>query len=288
MTGKQKKIALCILSYRRTEILKKTLAKNLELIGPSVLKAYVVCNDLDDSWVCEYEKDERLEVLMPPQNLGVAGGRQAIAERALEDGMEILIFVDDDAELLTLSIGDLVKYHENYDALAFKSVDKNKKIRRHELPPGLKSAKKKSEVASFVGVGHSIKAEVFLSSSYDPRFMYGFEEFDLCFSMLSQMKKILYVPDFTVMHLADPRGRISAKDVSLSRLKNKMLIARKYFLSPFILTCWVVWSLRVLIAGGRFREIRKVSTETPVNKLSWQKRVSLARQLYLLNYPLWR
>lgn len=80
----------------------------------------------------------------------------------------------------------------------------------------------------FIGCGVAIRRELFLRlGGYDPSFHYYVEEYDLAARILLDSKRILFDPDWCVIHAKDAQNR--NMDLILARLvRNNGWIAQRY------------------------------------------------------------
>jgi dolichol-phosphate mannosyltransferase len=100
-------IAVIIPSYN----VKEHILKVLSGIGPEVGRIYVVddaCPQRTGEFVRENSRDERVEVLFNPKNLGVGGAVITGYLRALEDGCRIMVKLDGDGQMAPSFIPKLV------------------------------------------------------------------------------------------------------------------------------------------------------------------------------------
>jgi GT2 family glycosyltransferase len=146
-------------------------------------------------------------------NTGVSVGRNFGAAQAMG---EILIFIDDDAVLLTEDILErLSAYFSGNSGLAlvaFKIVnDALDRVLSHEFP--MKTfdealVEREQKVGYFVGCGFAVRRSVFEKlGGFCPELFYGLEELDLSYRLIDQGFDILYSPSIVVRHSASPEVR---------------------------------------------------------------------------------
>lgn len=288
------KILVGIITYKRHDILLACLQKTrevLESLELSVSYAFV-SNDLDPTLIDKLDNNADCHVIMPDQNIGVAGGRNLIIHYARDKNeFDFILFIDDDAYL-----NKIPNFQElNKSAIyACNSVDADGNIREQDLPPGLcfkdRSNFENIQVGTFIGVCHIFGSHVFNSCDYDEITLYGFEEFNLSFKAQILDFDIFATPKLEVTHLKDPRGRIDARAVAEARLKSKLVLARTFL--PFGVRLINI-SSNVLLAAFRGVSINKIikiiaSSIPNGNPISTDKRKSLIKKLRRVNFPLYR
>lgn len=68
-------------------------------------------------------------------------------------------------------------------------------------------------VTRFIGAGHAIRREAFISAGeYDESLFFGGEERDLSYRILNLGYRIKYHPDLSVLHKVDPEARVRWQD----------------------------------------------------------------------------
>src|SRR5262249_42426326 len=101
------KIAVVIPSYRVRALILNVISK----IGPEVVRIYVIddcCPDQSGRAVQSICKDERVIVICHQENQGVGGAVMTGYQKAIDDGMEIIVKVDGDDQMDPSLIPDLV------------------------------------------------------------------------------------------------------------------------------------------------------------------------------------
>lgn len=193
------------------------------------------------------------------ENLGVCGGRNigiSIAKGAW------LLFIDDDAELITSGYDTLIKnaFINRIGILAFKVVsDAEGKKPRGELPfrfRGPAQIDRSRLVSYFVGAGFAVHREVFADSGNFPdEYFYGVEELDLSYRALMNDWKICYRPDVFVSHHRSPI-RITDETQYYHKLKNRFILSAKYLPLPYSLTFLIYWTFYLLASSVRYHATR--------------------------------
>ncbi|GAB1620096.1 hypothetical protein AAOGI_01460 [Agarivorans albus] len=267
------KVTIGVLSYKRTKDLVSLLT---DLITISVECRLVIVNndpELDIYQYVEFVKCNKfidLVYLNPGKNLGVAGGRNLILDQAV--GEYTILFDDDlhipDINLILSTCSNIFKKSE-YGGIAFNVKDFHSGgYSRYEIPHANKKVDMNSEFDTYlmIGAGHALKNDFFKKNGgYPSDFgLYGMEEIDLSFKLISKGKRIKYHPNLVVHHKKSPVGRLPQDDVMLRLFINKSKIAKRYF--PYInyLTTLTVWGAVYLIKTRQlikfFRAVRSVAS----------------------------
>lgn len=187
-------------------------------------------------------------VLRSPVNKGVAGGRNEMFRAA---SGEILFFIDDDALLITdvrtFWYGVLNEYrYGKTGALAFRSVNVDGSDRAKEIPTIM--VDRKTDVASFVGVGHVIfRKAIGCSFLYPDNLFYGMEEVYLSCRIINNGFGIRYDPDLVVCHRKSDLTRLGNAEYFIHLASNKVYISYLCFgffrrISFFFL--WSGWLMK--------------------------------------------
>jgi len=96
--GVKEQIAVVIPSYRVSTVILNVIRK----IGPEVVRIYVIddcCPDQSGSSVQSICKDERVTVIRHQENQGVGGAVMTGYQKAIDDGMDIIVKVDGDDQM---------------------------------------------------------------------------------------------------------------------------------------------------------------------------------------------
>jgi len=206
-----------------------------------------------------------VEWLRSDENVGVTGGRNQLAHRATG---EILVFLDDDAVLLTPGAGQRLQAAfadaTRLGVVAFR-------VRRPsgtgagpslEYPfrgSGTRSGARDSArpCAYFVGCGYAIRRDAQLAvGGYDDRFFYSTEEVDLSFRLLGDGWQLRYEPSIEVEHRPSTRGRSrTGSAVPGWRLRNRLLLARAHLPLAVAMPHVAVWTARTALEAARARSV---------------------------------
>ncbi|HHB1587688.1 TPA: glycosyltransferase family 2 protein, partial [Vibrio metschnikovii] len=239
------KITIGVLSYKRIDDLLLLLEDLYKLNKP--VKLIVVNNDVTNDiydTISHIKSNKQIELqhIAPDSNLGVAGGRNLILDNAIG---KFTIFFDDDLyipninEILDVCF-DLFK-DENVSGIAFNVKDYNTKgYSRFEIPHSNKNIDMSSSFYTYlmIGAGHAVRNDFIKKhGGYPDDFgLYGMEEIDLSFKIISKKSFIIYDPRLVVEHKKSPDGRLPNSSVLKNLFVNKSRIARKYLPFKYFIT----------------------------------------------------
>ncbi len=184
---------------------------------------------------------------------GVAGGRNYLMRKA--EG-KIFVFIDDDAffendDALQLIV-DAFESDPKVGVLAFKVLDHehgkvnylvpfSRSVRRC-LPDIIESP---VQVSYYLGTGHAIRRSVIdVCGEYKDDLMYGEEELDLSYRVISEGYKILYLPQVVVSHYPEPSALQPASGDPtelLFHVRNRIYLAYRYLPVKYWFTYMSVW-----------------------------------------------
>lgn len=265
--NKQIDFSIVLLTYKRDDILEQqfqSLAR-IQARYEGNVEVVLVDNNNDGLDRSNYFEglDLNFKIIVPEENLGVAGGRNLGMDNS--DG-KLLLFIDDDA---LLQHEDVLKHLENefkQDAklgiIAGKSYNPiEQKYPTEEIPHTNKNLPRDESWPTFrfIGVVHCIKAEVIEHFRYDNSFFYGMEEMDLSFSCIQGEWSLRYDPYLYVHHYKHPSGRILGDAYWYRVLTNKLKVVNKYY--PFFNRFYVavLWLLFITYKTKKpFKTLRQV------------------------------
>lgn len=244
-----------VITYRRDDALRQTLARLGELLANSPDHEVVLVDNNED----DFDRSGLLvgfaysAYVRSNGNIGVAGGRNLGAAAA---SGEVLIFIDDDALILgNPGFHDEVFRLFNRDtglgAVAFRSHLRELGVSDPiEFPHTDKSLPRDRpfETFRFIGVGHAIRASAFEEvGPYFDSFFYGMEEFELCFRLMDKGWTIRYEPEFAVMHMKLPSGRLPSTTVARRMYANKLCLAWMHLPMREFLLCAGAWAVKTTL-----------------------------------------
>jgi len=215
-----------------------------------------------------------LHIERPPQNLGVAAGRNrglALARGAY------CIFIDDDA----VWVGDdaaarlvqVLDENPHCAAVAVKSLHPTSRaIIRQDLPhPNkdfLAQAATLTPTPYFYGVAHALRrAAVQQVGAYPPRYGYAMEEIDLAYRLQDAGYAVLYAPNVAVYHHYAPSGR--PYPYVYQNALNKARFALRLLPLPYPFGVLLVWS-----AWAGFKT-RRLGVVWAIWRALWAERATL-------------
>jgi GT2 family glycosyltransferase len=178
------------------------------------------------------------------KNLGVCGGRNAIAESSSAD---LLLFLDDDAELseeidLQEVIDEFTK-DPNLSVTACLAKRENGQIAKHEFPGRkVQNIEQPRDVGYFVGCGFVIRRTVLINlKGFDESFFYAHEETDLSLRIANANGRIFYNPALKVIHKPSEKGRdFTTKDFS-RQMRNRKILSWRSLPRPISYLHLCIW-----------------------------------------------
>lgn len=195
-------------------------------------------------------------LVTPGDNIGITAGRNLGAESGNED---IVLFLDDDAEVLTPAAASLIKDHfsrnPNCAVVALRIIDhQGITLRRHNPRVGTKRAEKPGPVGTFLGGACAIRRSVFLEiGGFDPTFGYSMEEQDLSWRLHKEGLSVHYRPDILVRH---PHTDPSRHPQAIQRTwRNRIRAARKSLPLPVRVVHLTLHGARALLHGLQPRDL---------------------------------
>lgn len=196
------------------------------------------------------------QLVVLPDNAGIPGGRNIGAATA---DAELLMFLDDDAELLDpkllASVVERFKSDPGLGAMAIRLVDEEGRTQQRHVPRlGLRSAERSGPVTHFIGAACVVRAATFHSvDGFDPRFFYAMEESDLSWRLLDAGWSIWYAADLKAFH---PRTSPS-RHAGHARLtaRNRLWMAWRSLPAPLLAAYLVTWTVGALLRRAPLREV---------------------------------
>ena len=275
------RVALCVICHERPQELRDALA-SAEGRG---FDEIVVLDMASDPPLAPVEGTRHLR---SEENLGVTVGRNRLLEAT---GADLLVFLDDDAVLRTDAAGQVRAIFEadpRLGAVAFRVVRADGRTESSEYPfrgsaDGTGDAR---PCTYFVGCGYAARRDAVLDvGGYDERFFYSTEEVDLGFRLLRRSWRLVYDPSIVVEHRPSSRGRSVAPRVPALRLRNRLVLVRRYLPLPIAVLHAGAWGLRTLgearaadgvkVWAGAWRE----GLREPVDRrpLGWRQLLEIHR-----------
>lgn len=151
--------------------------------------------------------ERRLRVIRFDPSRGLAAARSACVRRAATPWV---LSLDDDAVIVSAdavrSAVRTIAADPSIFAIAFTQAD----AAGQPWPAGVQPASvdHPCEVASFIGFGHLVRRDAFLTlDGFRAQLIINGEERELCLRALDAGFRVVYLPSARIAHLADPRGR---------------------------------------------------------------------------------
>ena len=279
MTGAETNMAAVILT---TGSRSGELAASLESIIAGIgCEVFVVWNSESEP-TSQFQDRPNVKVVSAGANLGIPGGR-SFGTRQLTS--EIVVFLDDDAELLTTGVGELLTQHfkkqPNCAVLVFRIVDETgTQSRRHNPRVGSRGAGRPGPVGTFLGGACAIRRAAFSQvSGYDESFFYSMEEQDLSWRLWGAGWEVHYRPDIVVRH---PRTDPSRHENALLRTwQNRVTAARRSLPLPIRMIHLSLHGARATKMGLPLSSLLKVLLRHPkpadAKPMSWRTVAKLTR-----------
>lgn len=225
MNGEQRNVTAVILTTgSRSEELTVSIESIVEGLGCEILVVWNSAADLPD----QLQDKSNVITVSPGLNLGIPGGRTYGARQVAS---EILVFLDDDAELLTAGVGALLTQyfaeHPRCAVLGFSIVDETgNQSRRHNPRIGVNGADRAGPVGTFLGGACAMRRSIFNDmGGYDESFFYSMEEQDLSWRLWDAGWEVHYRPDIVIRH---PRTDPSRHENALLQTwQNRVTAARR-------------------------------------------------------------
>lgn len=200
------------------------------------------------------DPSDRLIVL--PDNAGIPGGRNI---GAAASGADVVLFLDDDAELRNPD--HLATVLQRFDgdpqlgAMAMRVVDDQGVSQRRHVPRvGRRSAERSGPVTHFIGAACAVRSSAFDAvGGFDQRFFYAMEESDLAWRLLDRGWSVWYSADLVTFHPRTSPSRHT--DHVRLRARNRLWMAWRSLPAPVFTAHMLTWTA---IAAVRREPLRDV------------------------------
>lgn len=194
-----------------------------------------------------------------PENLGIAGGRNAALARLKEFGdVDVVVDLDDDGLLISTDVFTrLVELYESDPRLgivSFRIADERGRTQRRHVPRLRSSDPMRGGwVTTFLGGGHGLSMRMLEEIGGWPEpFFYAHEETDLSWRALDADWKVLYEPDLVLQHPWTSPTRHAVFHRMVAR--NRVWLAKRHLpalLVPVYLGTWTALTMaRTRSAAG--------------------------------------
>ncbi len=228
--------ALIVCYNRQLEV--ELAVESCNLVG--IRRVYVLDNASDFPVVLQ----TKASLIRSHENLGPSNGRNTLAR---ESSADLLLFLDDDAELsANIDIPHLIRGFEldsNLAIMASLATRDDGQIARHEFPTRrVQEIERPRDVGYFVGCGFIIRTSVFKSlNGFDQTFFYAHEETDLSLRVAAVGGRITYNPALQVTHRPSTRGRnLTTRNFS-RQLRNRKVLTWRNLPRPISYIHLSIW-----------------------------------------------
>lgn len=289
----QPTISILIITYNRVadtlallENLKSQIGLN-QFVGEILL--------LNNASTISYKKIEYfvqfnpnmvIEYISHSENLGVAGGRNFLIQKAK---FPYLLVLDDDVEFLNNNaieniskLWEQIQFKENNTAVITLNIHyfDTKQAQVTAFPhKNYQEYKNKPWFLTyyFIGAAHIMRKDLFEKTGFYPEdFFYGMEEYDLSYRILNAGYSLGYDNSVIVLHKESPLGRVPNKEKLGMMWFNKCKVAWRYLPNKYFYSTAIMWSIQYLkktkfdLRGffKTWRKILNISKSTPSNKIS--------------------
>ena len=219
-------IGVLIVTWNRREDVLECIDSVLRSSYPR-LAVYVVDNaSTDGSSQAIAERYQDVRLIRSEENLGFAGGNNLGLAETLDDGMEAVFLVNDDAVLAKDTVSKLIDggfadpavgvlapkvlIHAEPGVIwsAGGRIDSNGiSVQRHYGEADNGQADEPAEIDYAVGCAMLVKADIIRKVGVmDPRYFMYYEEVDWCRRIRQAGYRILYVPGSRVLHKVTLKG----------------------------------------------------------------------------------
>lgn len=232
-------VALCIICHERPAELDEALASAGDAFSEIIV--------LDMASDPPLTPRPGVRWIRLDENAGVATGRNHLAERA---SAEVLVFLDDDAVLLSNPVPRLLELFSSHDrlgAVAFKITRVGGVIEPSEFPfrGAPRHVDEPRPCAYFVGAGYAVSKQALdVVGGYDASFFYSTEEVDLSFNLFREGWELRYEPSIVVEHRPSAHGRSIRPQVPAMRARNRWILAKRHLPWPLAVVHVGAWTLR--------------------------------------------
>jgi GT2 family glycosyltransferase len=190
-----------------------------------------------------------VKVVRLPENLGVAGGRNAGAQASAGD---VVLFLDDDGWYPEPALGRYVARRFAKDpelaVMSFRVVDPDGGPGARWHVPRLRASdpERSSEVTTFAGGACAIRRDAYVAAGGLPEaFFYAHEETDLAWRLLGMGYRLEYDAAARMCHHALP----NARHPTFYRLdgRNRVLLARRNLPWPLAVVYLLNWFMLTVV-----------------------------------------
>ncbi|MFF9557156.1 glycosyltransferase family 2 protein [Streptomyces albus] len=196
-----------------------------------------------------------------PENLGVAGGRNAALARLAAFGdVDVVVDLDDDGLLISPDVFtrlvELYERDERLGVVSFRIADERGRTQRRHVPR-LRAGDpmRGGPVTTFLGGGHGLSMRMLEEiGGWPDAFFYAHEETDLAWRALDAGWKVLYQPELVLRHPWTSPTRHAVFHRMVAR--NRVWLAKRHLpllLVPAYLGTWTLLTLARTRSWGGLR-----------------------------------
>jgi GT2 family glycosyltransferase len=229
------------------------------------------------------EPDPSDQLIVLPENVGIPAGRNVGASAA---GARLLMFLDDDAELLDMellrTVVDRFDADPKLGAMAVRLVDEGGHSQRRHVPRvGARSADRSGLVTHFIGAACVVRASAFDDvGGFDSRFFYAMEESDLSWRLLDAGWSIWYSADLKAFHPLTAPSR--HPDCTRLTARNRLWMAWRSLPAPVFAGYVAMWTAIAVARHAPWPEVvagcrEAWSARPPRHPMRWRTMVRMTR-----------
>lgn len=196
-----------------------------------------------------------------PENLGIAGGRNAALDRLRAFGdVDVVVDLDDDGRLISPDVFTrltaLYAADDRLGVVGFRVADERGRTARRHVPRlRAKDPMRGGPVTTFLGGGHGLAMRMLDEiGGWPDAFFYAHEETDLAWRALDAGWQIEYRSDMVLHHPATSPARHAVYHRMVAR--NRVWLARRnlpWLLVPAYLGVWFMLTLLRRPSGAALR-----------------------------------
>lgn len=278
MSRPLRSVTACIATHGRLALLASTLRSVSEQIAPNEI---IVVSDGCRETEAEADNLRRafpnLTLIALPERVGPGKAKHHAVARAQNN---ICLVIDDDTEIFdTSGLAETLAALDGQYSLVQSGIFDATGItkRKFEYPARSFRSEPSFEISYFVGAIHWLRKDHYLAvGGYSDLDDYGFEELSLSIRLLRDGRRLWYSEGVKIKHLRSPLGRKPGKAEAREVLRNRAILADKYFPGTLAFLQKAIWSARHALVH---HEMRWPAHETRPEKLRWPEIIRQPRLL---------
>ncbi|WP_225847018.1 glycosyltransferase family 2 protein [Streptomyces sp. HPF1205] len=198
-----------------------------------------------------------------PENLGIAGGRNAALDRLRAFGdVDVVVDLDDDGRLISPDVFTrltaLYAADDRLGVVGFRVADERGRTARRHVPRlRAKDPMRGGPVTTFLGGGHGLAMRMLDEiGGWPDAFFYAHEETDLAWRALDAGWKVRYEPELVLRHpwTSPTRHAVYYRMVA----RNRVWLAKRHLPAPLVPVYLATWTALTL-----------ARTRTPAGLRAW-------------------